>query len=465
MLGSINLSELVSNPFTNEANFNFNLFNNVVGQCVIALNEVLDEGLPLHPLEEQRESVKNWRQIGLGIFGLADCLIKLGIRYGSKESISLIDKIGYSMINTAIKQSALLAKEFGAYPKYNKEAITSSLFYKQNTSEETKKIVEKYGLRNSQLLTIAPTGSLSTMLGISGGIEPIYNISYTRKTESLHKKEEYYKVYTPIVKEYMKIKNIKKEEDLPNIFVTAMTLDYKKRINMQSTWQKYIDASISSTINVSENFTVKEVEDLYLYAYEKDLKGVTIFRDKCARIGILTNNDNENENKQNYIIPKKAMLRAKGERVKLPTGCGSIWLMTFKDKNGNLAEIFSQPGTSGGCEGLTEALTRTVSLLFRSGVDHNYIIDQLQSVKCPVAINARKEGRCDGKSCSDIIAKELLYQIDEARNELKKNKNGSECDNSTLNYNDLNNCPECGEELLQISGCNQCNNCGWSKCQ
>ena len=464
LLGSINLSEFIINPFTDKAYFDFNSFNNTVKQCVIALNEVLDEGLSLHPLEEQRESVANWRQIGLGNMADADCLIKLGIKYGNKESLKILDKIGYSMINSAIQQSALLAKEHGAYPMYNKEAVMSSSFFIQNTSEETKVLVEKYGLRNSQLLTIAPTGSLSTMLGVSGGIEPVYDISYTRKTESLHKKDEYYKVYTPIVAEYMKLKNIISEEDLPDIFVTAMNLNYRERIDVQSTWQTYIDASISSTVNVPEDFTIEDVENLYLYAYEKGLKGITIYRNNCARTGILTNNKSEDiEIQQDYIIPKLAMVRAKGERVKLPTGCGSIWLMTFKDKNNNLAEIFSQPGTSGGCQGLTEALTRTVSLLFRSGVHPDYIIDQLQSVKCPVAMNARKEGKCDGKSCSDIIAKELLYQLGKNKNTLKQSNNRTKC-NSISSINS-NKCPECGEVLRFEGGCVTCSNCGYSKCE
>jgi len=198
------------------------------------------------------------------------------------------------MINSAIQQSAILAKEKGIYPKYKKDCILKSPFFKYNVYNETVELVEKYGLRNSQLLTIAPTGSLSTMLGISGGIEPIYDYFYTRKTETLHEEETEYKIYTPVVKEYMDKFNIKNENDLPDFFVNSKVLNYIERIDMQSIWQKHIDASISSTINLPFTTSVKQVEDIYIYAWEKGLKGVTIYRDGCKRSGVLTS-DNKKE--------------------------------------------------------------------------------------------------------------------------------------------------------------------------
>lgn len=219
--------------------------------------------------------------------GLADMFIKLGIRYGSPESLELADKIGYVMINAAMQQSALLAKEYGTYPKYDKEATLSSPFFQYNADNITKTLVEKYGLRNSQLLTIAPTGSISTMLGVSGGIEPIFEISYTRKTETLNGTESYYKVYTPIVAEYMKLYNLKSGEELPDYFVTAMTIPYQERIKMQAVWQKHIDASISSTVNLPEETAIEDIMNIYMMAWEEGLKGITVFRNNCFRTGIL----------------------------------------------------------------------------------------------------------------------------------------------------------------------------------
>lgn len=289
-LSSINLSEFVRNPFTEKARFEFDNFAEMVREGVIYLNEVLDENMALHPLEGQRKMAKELRQIGLGIMGVADMFIKMGIRYGSKESIDLIHQIGKVLINEALKQSALLAKEFGAFPRYKKEAVLKSPFLLSNADEVVLDLIEKYGLRNSQLLTIPPTGSISTLAGCSNGLEPMFQISYTRKSESLHSEDTYYKVFTPIVKDYMDRNNIRREEDLPDFFITTSNLNYKDRIDVQSAWQQYIDASISSTVNVPNEFTVEEVEKLYIYAWKKGLKGITIYRDGCAREGILISN-------------------------------------------------------------------------------------------------------------------------------------------------------------------------------
>ena len=299
LLGSMNLAEFVVEPFTDNAIFDMEKFNGCVEDCILGLNEVLDEGLPLHPLKEQQKSVSQYRQIGLGVMGIADMLIKLNIRYGSIEAIKLCEEISKNMLNSAVKKSALIAKEKGAFEKYNEEALFKSPFFIKNINEDVKELVKKYGIRNSQILTIPPTGSISTMLGISGGIEPMFNISYTRKTETLHSKDVYYKVYTPIVKEYMNLKDITDEKDLPDIFVTAMNLKASERIAMQRAWQKYIDASISSTINLPYEATKEDVYNIYMSAWENKLKGITIYRDGCERSGVLLNDKNfEKENKQ-----------------------------------------------------------------------------------------------------------------------------------------------------------------------
>ncbi len=301
LLGSINLSEFVTDPFSADAIFDNEKFKECVRDCVVGLNEVLEEGLLLHPLQQQKESVSKYRQIGLGVMGIADMLIKLNIRYGSEEAVKLCEELSNMMLNEAIKQSALIAKEHGPFEKYNEEVIFNSKFFINNVNDEVKELVRQYGLRNSQLLTIPPTGTISTMLGISGGIEPIFNLSYFRKTESVHDKDVVYKVYTPVVKEYMDAKNINDEEQLSEIFVTAMTLNPQERIKMQSAWQKNIDASISSTINLPNEATLEDVYNIYVSAWKNDLKGITIYRDGCKRSGILTNEKPKEEDKREIL--------------------------------------------------------------------------------------------------------------------------------------------------------------------
>lgn len=269
LLGSINLAAYVIN-----GEFDYEKFEKDVRLAVRYLDEVLEEGIPLLPLEEQKEVVGKYRSIGLGLMGLADMFIYLGVKYGGEESLNLSHNIGYIMANAALQESALMAKESGPYPAYNKEKVLKSNYLKEVASSETMELIEKYGLRNAELLSIAPTGSISTMIGVSGGLEPLFNISYTRESKTLHNEPTFYKVFTPIAKEYMDKHGLTKEEQLPDFFVTSATLNYRDRVDMQAVWQKYIDAAISSTVNVPNDFTVEEVEDMYMYAWERGLKGI-----------------------------------------------------------------------------------------------------------------------------------------------------------------------------------------------
>ena len=292
LLSSINLSEFVKEPFTLDAYFDFEDFTNAIHIAVREMNRILDEGLPLHPLQEQRDAVRDWRQIGLGILGLGDMLIKMGIKYGSDESIELSEKIGRMMARESIIESALLAKREGMFPKCSPSAIMATEYFKNLATDGMLEFyVKQYGLRNSQLLTIAPTGSISTMLGTSGGIEPLFATEFYRTTKSLHGEDVTYKVYSGIVEE----SRLEQEWiEMPDYIVTSRNLDWKDRIKMQSVWQKYIDAAISSTINLPQETTQQEVFDIYIAAWNAGLKGCTIYRSGCEREGILVvdgNND------------------------------------------------------------------------------------------------------------------------------------------------------------------------------
>jgi len=303
LLGSLNLDRYVKNSFEDNCEFDFNSFERDIKDVTIFMNEVLEEGIKYLPLEEQKESVRKHRQLGIGIMGMADMFIRMKIIYGSKESKQLIEKILSVMANTSLQQSALLAKEYGTYEVYDKEAVLESPYLNFVATQETMSMIRKYGLRNAELLSIAPTGSLSTMLGVSGGCEPIFANSFLRKSESLGTEGQpvYYKVYTSIVKEYMNKFNITNEEDLPEYFVTAMDLDYRRRIELQGVLQKYIDSAISSTVNLPKETTIEEVEDLYIYAWEQGLKGVTIYRENCLRTGILTTNKKKESSRLDRI--------------------------------------------------------------------------------------------------------------------------------------------------------------------
>lgn len=485
LLGSINLSEFV----TENKTFNFTDFKKTVDIAVRALNIVLDEGLPLHPLKEQRESVRDWRQIGLGIFGLADLLIKMEIKYGSPESIDLCDMIGHVMAYQAIMTSNSIAIEVGSYPKYKPDAVKQSPFFAEHIDELYRENISEIGLCNSQLLTIAPTGSLSSMLGVSGGIEPVYANYYTRKTESLHGHDEYYKVYTPIVKKYIDEHGLKDDSELPDFFVTAQTLNYKERIDMQSIWQRHIDASISSTVNVPNNFTVKDTEDLYLYAWEKGLKGVTIFRDGCKRTGILTTDNKKKETKENnsdsnvpITLQRGMIIKADdnciGKKRTLQTGCGTLHCEAFFDPDtGDLLETYLSKGSTGGCNNFMIGLSRMISLSARAGVDIYSIVDQLKSSgTCPsyAVRTATKHDTSIGSSCPVAVGNALMDMYKELQNELFEDVDDKTVkktevikqEKRTKTTDEVKSvpCPECGSPLVFEGGCNSCKNCGFSKC-
>lgn len=306
LLGAMNLSEYYNKGLKS---FEYNKFGKDVRIAVRYLNEVLDEGQELHPLKEQRETVRKLKQIGLGFMGLADLFIKMGIEYGSQESLDVCHHIGYIMIYSAIQESIELASEKGPFENCDAEKIMNSDFWKHNiddnpwvTEVEREILVhnlEKYGMRNSQLLTCAPTGTISTILNISGGIEPMFALHYTRTTKSLYGKDKTYTVYPNAVKDYMKsigVNELDSTHELPFFMVTSRDIPWVRRINVQAAWQEHIDASISATINLPEDTTVDEIADLYTIAHENGLKGVTVFRENCKRTAIL--NDTSSKKKE-----------------------------------------------------------------------------------------------------------------------------------------------------------------------
>lgn len=467
LLGSLNLSEFVKNK-----QFNWDEFQPAVSTAVSALNDVLDEGIPLHPLSAQRDMAMDWRQIGLGIFGLADMLIKMELEYGSEESIQLCDNIGRVMAQTAITESQWLAVKYGAFPMCDNKNILHSSFYMEHMFDD--KVLDT-GMRNSQLLTIAPTGSLSNMIQVSGGIEPIYDYSYIRKTESLHGEDKYYKIYTPIVKKYMEEHSLVDESELPDFFITAKELDYKKRIKMQSTWQSHIDASISSTVNLPESATVEDVFDLYMMAYEYGLKGVTVFRDNCERAGILTADklsDGDNERGAVKSTPDNAV----GKKRKLMTGCGTLHCLAFFDPvTGDLLETYLAKGSTGGCNNFMIGLSRMVSLAARSGTSIDDIVDQLSSTgSCPsyTARRAKGDEVSIGSCCPSAVGYALVDMHNEMMNELnapvKQHEQYVQVEQNTQYVQfapvKQHECPQCGSPVAMEGGCMVCKACGYSKC-
>lgn len=468
LLGSINLSKFVANPFTKYPLIQYDEIKAAVECAIYALNDVLIEGLPLHPLQEQRDSVSGWRQVGLGTMGLGDMLLMCGRKYGSPESIPIIDTVYKTIATTAVLTSLKLAKEKGAFPNCTpeiKRAMVNSDFIRNlDLNEEVFADIEKYGLYNSQLLTCAPTGTIGTMLQVSTGVEPNFAFSYNRRTVSLNQKETVYKVDSKIVAEYKKVTG---NSILPDYFVSAEQIPYEQRIEVQSVLQRYIDASISSTVNLPNSTTIEDVANLYMLAWRKGLKGITIWRDGCQRQAILSKGDKkpEPEKPLEYAHTKirKASDDCIGRKRTLITGCGTLHLTAFFDRHtGKLLETYFSKGSQGGCALFMAGLSRMVSLAARGNISIEDIVDQLKSAgTCPsyAVRKATKNDTSIGASCPVAIGYALMDMYKQLQIEL-----GSW--NFKNQQNDKGNpkCPKCGETLNMSEGCMTCPSCGYSKC-
>lgn len=286
-LGSINLRAFIKKPFTDDVYFDFDRFEYVVQEMIYALDDLLTMLGNRHALKEQREHVIKYREVGLGVMGLADLALAMKKPYGSPEFIEFLDTLMKHMLNSAARASAQNAKEKGPFPMFDYDKISRSRFYQETITPETDALIKKYGMRNSRLLSVAPTGSISNILGVSGGVEPFYQINYTRRIISMFDEEKKITVWEKTPLEMARALDID-PEDLPEwAKITSQNIRFEDRANVQATIQKYVDTAISSTFNLPNNASVEEVMNIYMTAWKKGLKGATVFRDRCAKIGIL----------------------------------------------------------------------------------------------------------------------------------------------------------------------------------
>lgn len=288
-LGSINFNAFVRDPFTDHAYFDFDRFERVVTEMIWGLDDLLTMLGDRHALPAQVQHVQEWREIGLGIMGLADLALTMKLGYGTDEFNEKVDEIMSFMANKAAQASALRAKQMGVFPKYDFDNISSSKFYQDVYTEETKEMIKQYGLRNSRLLSIAPTGSISNILGVSGGVEPYFLLAYNRTIKSMFETERTIEVVEKTPAKLMKAMEIEYTADLPSwAKVTSQNIAFQDRAKVQSIIQKYVDTAISSTFNLNNSATTKDVENIYVTGWDLGFKGATVFRDNCKKIGILT---------------------------------------------------------------------------------------------------------------------------------------------------------------------------------
>lgn len=488
-LASINLYEFVKNKYKDDAKFDWEDFKETIRIAIEALDVIIDENAERLPdeLHEYKENAVKYRNIGLGVFGYANMLMALGMTYGSEDAILFTRTLFNYMFSESVIFNSELASTKGTFPEYS-DKIWESKIIKNHFFEDEISTLKERGLRNCSLLSIAPSGSISQLFQMSGGTEPEFALSYERKTDNLKDK---YTVYSKSVNDYKEAHNIIEDNiKLPSYFITSSEIHYLDRIKTQSTIQNSVDTAISSTVNLPNNISIEEVEDLYLQAWKMGLKGITIYRSGCKREGILTTNkieENVIEEKLTNATPKDVIPRGYvidvaddviGKKRKIISGCGSLHVGAFTDPTtGELLETFLNKGSTGGCSNLLTGLSRMISLALRSGVDIHSIVDQLNSTgACPsYAIrSATKHDTSKGACCPMAIGNALLEMYNEAQEELFDGDWEIPEPVVTVNeevekikkiiINDESKCPICGAKLRFEGGCSFCGSCGFSRC-
>ncbi len=355
-LGSVNLSRFVNNGYTKGAEVDWERLRTAVHEFTRFLDNTITWNEQLNPLEKQRIATGETRRLGLGVMGIADMMNQLGIGYDSEEALELLEKVMKFIANESYRSSAALAKEKAPAPLWDYQAYSMGPFFRESLTEDVKDLIKDNGLRNLAILTIAPTGTLSNIVlgfvngvrhyaGVSSGVEPVFALYYRRRSETLNKEEssKFYTVFHPIVEAYVEMAGLKDSladiEDLEEMrkvlpehfFRTAHFIDPMKRVQIQGICQKYIDHSISSTVNLPESIKPDIVSQIYFEAWKKGLKGITIYRDG-SRYPILS-----------VATQQSEFQKMKSKPFKVVTASGELFVKgdeVFAMDDGSLSTVF-----------------------------------------------------------------------------------------------------------------------------
>lgn len=489
-LAAINLSEFVIYPYTDRAYFDCDSFEKAVKAGIQYLDEIVDLNSNRHALPQQKDMALRFRNCGLGVMGYATMLMKLGMRYGSDEAISFSDTLFSFMFKTAVNSSCNNAYKLGKFPGYDGHIFDSTIM-KNHFANDAIDEMRIAGLRNCSLLSIAPTGSIATMLGESGGIEPEFAISYTRRTVGLTDNEDhYYTVYCKAAREYLDF-HPECNGVLPDYFVASADIDPIRRVTTQAIIQKHIDTAISSTVNLPESATEDDMARIYIEAWKQGTKGLTIFRSGCKREAILTTGDvTKTQGKSTDRICADCLNRGMiigvdddlmSIKKTIINGCGKFYLHVDFDENSlEFLETYIDIGSGGGCERNLQFISRLISLALRAGVPLEAIIDQACSIRPCNAYLARTKSKGDtspGTSCPSAIGRALeamkqkaIYLYGDETEETQEktsedlSKKGNSSATESKHNESLSKCPECGAQLRFEGGCDVCPDCGYSHC-
>jgi len=495
VLGSINLAKIV---YSDGLTIKFDYLDQLVRTAVRFLNGVID--VSDYPIPEIAAMTRATRPIGLGIMGWADLLILAEIPYDSDTALDFAEHIMRRITMTAWDESRVLGELYGSFP-----ALEYSIYAHDMRPP-----------RNSTVTTCAPTGTISMIADCSSGIEPIFAVAYTKTVMDgtpFTYVNPYFKMKMQerglwsddLAAEVAKTGSVQHldivPDDIKRLFRTAHEIAPEWHVKMQAAFQKYVTSSISKTINLPNDATVDDVAHVYRMGWTRGCKGLTCFRDgsrdeQVLTVGIQADPQSTEDDAESVtassslvrviggcrddgilevkptneyvVIPRERPELTFGYTQKILTGCGQMYLTLNNDDDGYPCETFAYC-SNGGCQGLTEGVSRLISLALRSGIPVEYIVDQLTDVRCPVA--TKKQTEIHNKSCPDAMGKALelfAEYCDEQRalSVLPVDTLKNCIDNNQFSdYSSFDGiCPECGDVMTEESGCRICYSCGYSKC-
>ncbi|MGX9354815.1 adenosylcobalamin-dependent ribonucleoside-diphosphate reductase [Roseobacteraceae bacterium S113] len=478
LLGSINLAKLVHAPFEAEAQVRTEDLTQLVATAVRMMDNVVDASR--FPLEAQRQEAQAKRRIGLGVTGLADALAMVGVRYGSDEAVALTDAWMKAIARAAYLASVELAREKGAFPLFEAEPFLASGMM-QSMDADIRAAVGAHGIRNALLTSIAPTGTISLYAGnVSSGIEPVFAHAYTRKVlqkDGTRTEEE--------VVDYAvaKWRDLKGDAPLPEYFVSAQTLAPSEHVKMQAAAQKWVDSSISKTINCPEDISFEAFKDVYMQAWDSGCKGCTTYRPNDVTGSVLTVSEASDETTQTPLsvaeqggevvymsepLDRPQTLEGNTYKVKWPDSEHALYITINDIMVGGHRRPFEVFINSKNMEHFawTVALTRMISAVFRRGGDVSFVVEELKAVFDP-----RGGAWVQGKYIPSILAaiggviEQHMVATGFLEGEGMALKSDPQAQVVNLDAPRGKACPSCGQfDMHMQEGCMTCASCGHSKC-
>ena len=477
-----NIGRMVADPFEDAAHLDKDALADLVATAVRMMDNVVDASR--FPLEAQAQEAQAKRRIGLGVTGLADALLMLGLRYGSDAAARQTEQWLHAIARAAYLASVQLAKEKGAFPLFEADAFLASGTM-QAMDADVRDAIVAHGIRNALLTSIAPTGTISLYAGnVSSGIEPVFAYAYTRKVlqkDGSRTEEEVVDYAVQMWRDRFG------DAELPDFFVNAQTLAPADHVKMQAAAQKWVDSSISKTINCPEDISFDDFKDVYMQAWDTGCKGCTTYRpnavtgsvlsvaeDKPADPAVVANGDEEPMQPHGDVIymseplDRPNALEGNTYKVKWPDSEHALYITINDLVIGGHRRPFEVFINSKNMEHFawTVALTRMISAVFRRGGDVSFVVEELKAVFDP-----RGGAWMQGKYIPSILAaiggviERHMIDIGFIEGEGMGLKTDPQAEVVGMDAPRGKSCSSCGSfEMRMIEGCMTCASCGFSKC-